>query len=177
MSNPEVDWKSFKPDSAALPFETQEEWMKFFEQFGANGRTFQDFTNLSPQSMEVMYMVGFNSYNAGKYENAERVFQFLAYLNHFERKYWKGLAASRENQGKYKEALEAYGYMGMLDVEDPFPPFQAGKCLLASKRTEEAKTALRAAAYNSTNKPEHSGLKQEAEHLLAALEKSSNGQN
>lgn len=166
------------PDIKGVPpFETEEEWREFYEKFGANGRTFQDFTELTPQSMEVIYMVAFNHYNAGKYDDAEKVFQLLSMLNHFEKKYWKGLGASREAQGKFELALQAYGYLGLLDIKDPYPPLHAAKCLLGLNKIKEAESALRAAAHNASSNPEHSAMQEEAEGLLTLLANKPNGAN
>jgi len=154
-----------------LPFQTEAEWKDVLEKFTANGRTFRDFTQLTPDSMEVMYMVAYNQYNAGKYAEAEKVFRLLAMLNHFERKYWKGLAACREAQKKHEEALQAYGYLGVMDIHDPYPPFQAAKCFVALGKAAEAEAGLRAAVFNSTDKAEYADLHQQATGLLELVQK------
>jgi len=153
-----------------LPFQSEEEWKEVIENFTANGRTFRDFTQLTPESMEVIYLVGYNHYNAGKFDEAEKVFRLLATLDHFERKYWKALAAAREGLRKYEEALQAYGYLGVMDLHDPYPPFQAARCFMALGKTAEAESGLRAAIFNSAEKPEHAELHQQAKALLELIE-------
>jgi type III secretion system low calcium response chaperone LcrH/SycD len=160
-----------KAAAGGVPFETPEEWQNFYEKFGANGRTFQDLTQLTPQSMEVIYMVAFNQYNAGKYDEAEKIFQLLSVLNHFDRRHWTGLGASRENQGKYEEAVKAYGFLAVLDMHDPQPPLLAAKCFLALGRTTDAESALHAAVFNSEGKADHVETKQQAQNLLDLLSK------
>lgn len=155
----------------ALPFQNEAEWKDVLEKFGANGRTFRDFTQLTPESMEVIYMIGYNLYNSGKYPEAEKVFRLLAMLNHFEAKYWKGLGAAREGQKRHAEALEAYGYLGMMDIHDPYPPFQAAKCFIALGKVPEAEASLRAAIFNSTDKAEHAELHGQATGMLELVQK------
>ena len=152
-------------------FSTKEELADFLNKFGANGRTFRDFTELTPESMEVFYMVAFNHYNSGKYEDAANVFRLLCTLDHFETKYWKGLAASRENMKDYEGALQAYGYLTLMDVRDPYPSFHGSKCLLALGRTEDAESALRAAIFNSQEKAEFADMHQQAVDLIEVIEK------
>ncbi len=158
------------PVSELLPH-TEEEWKDMLNKFSANGRTFRDFTQLTPESMEVIYMVAYNQYNAGKYDEAEKVFRLLAMLDHFQAKYWKGLAACREGLKKYEEALQAYGYLGIMDMYDPYPPFQAARCFVALGKAPEAEASLRAAVFNSADKPEHVNLHRQATGLLELLQK------
>ncbi|HEY1048741.1 MAG TPA: SycD/LcrH family type III secretion system chaperone [Prosthecobacter sp.] len=170
------------PDTAqtaagGLPFDSPEDWKNFFEKFGANGRTYQDFTQLTPQSMEVIYMIGYNQYNAGKYGEAERIFQLLAMLNHFERRYWTGLAASRELQKKYDDAIKAYGYLAMLDLEDPLPPLLMAKCFLAAGKVADAEGALHACVFVARKKAQHAEIVQQAEDLLELLSKNDDDNN
>ncbi len=167
------------PDQAqtaagGMPFSTPEEWKNFYEKFGANGRTFQDFTNLSPQSMEVIYMVAYNQYNAGKYDEAEKIFQLLSILNHFDVRFWTGLGAAREMQKKYDEAVKAYSYLAILDLHDPMPPLLSAKCFLAAGKLKDAEGALQASIYNA-KKPEHAQIKEQAQNLLELLEKAQAG--
>ncbi|MBB5037710.1 SycD/LcrH family type III secretion system chaperone [Prosthecobacter dejongeii] len=164
--------KAAKSAVGGLPFDSPEDWKNFFEKFGANGRTYQDFTNLTPQSMEVIYMVGYNQYNAGKYDEAERIFQLLSILNHFDRRFWTGLGACREQQKKYEEAIKAYGFLTMLDMEDPQPPLLMAKCYIAQGKVSDAEGALHACTYIARKKPAHAAILEQAENLLELLEKS-----
>jgi type III secretion system low calcium response chaperone LcrH/SycD len=138
--------------------------------FLRNGRTMRDFTALTPESMEVIYSMAYTLYNAAKFREAEKIFKLLANLEHFERKYWKGLGAAREGLKNYKGALLVYGHLGAMDVNDPYPAFQAAKCFMALDKAGEAKAALRAAVFNSTNQPDHAALHESAKTLLELLE-------
>jgi type III secretion system low calcium response chaperone LcrH/SycD len=138
--------------------------------FFKNARTFQDFTALTPESMEVIYMVAYNHYNTGKYEEAEKVFRLLTTLNHFERKYWKGLAAAREGLKQHEPALQCYGYLGMMDPMDPYPAFKAAQCLLALGRPKDAEAGLNAAIFSSADKEEHAELHAQAQGLLELVQ-------
>jgi secretion system chaperone SscA len=159
------------PIFETLPFQSADEWQEVLEKFTSNGRTFRDFTQLTPDSMEVIYMVAYNLYNGGKYDESEKVFRLLCMLDHFERKYWKGLGAAREALKRYEAALQVYGYLGVTDLHDPYAPFQAAKCLTALGKVAEAEAGLRAAVFNSANKPEFAELHAQASGLLELIEK------
>jgi type III secretion system low calcium response chaperone LcrH/SycD len=153
----------------SILFETHEEWHEFYENFGKNGRTFQDFTNLTPQSMEVIYMVAYTQFNAGKYDEAEKVFQLLSVMNHFDPRFWTGLGASREMQKKFDEAIKAYTYLTILDLENPTPALLMGKCYLGAGRREDAESAFHACIFICKDKPANAEVKAQAQSLLEVL--------
>ncbi|WP_075088673.1 type III secretion system translocon subunit SctE [Verrucomicrobium spinosum] len=125
------------PMPTGLPYETADEWAEMLTNFGANGRTMRDFTNLTPESMEVFYMVAYNQYNAGQYEESSKVFQLLASLDHFDKRYWMGLGSSRAMEGNHKDAIKAFGYLGFLDVSDPVPSFHCARSFIATGKIKE----------------------------------------
>lgn len=157
--------------ASTFPLQTDEDWKNFFEKFGANGRTFQDFTQLTPQSMEAIYMVAFNQYNAGKYEEAEKIFQLLSLLNHFDKRFWLGLGGAREQLKKYDEAVKAFSMLVVLDMEDPLPAMLSAKCFMAQGKVSDAESALHACIFNAGEKPDFADLKQQAQNLLELLGK------
>lgn len=148
-----------------------EEWQRMAGKFFKNARTFKDFTALTPESIEAIYLAGYTQYNAGRFEDAEKIFQLLSVLNHFEKKFWKALAAARQMQHKYEQAVAVYGYLGILDLQDPWPPLQSAKCLMRLRKFAEAETALRASMYLSEEKPDKAKVFEEASSLMALLEK------
>ncbi|HSJ04147.1 MAG: SycD/LcrH family type III secretion system chaperone [Verrucomicrobium sp.] len=158
------------PRAFALPFDSPDEWAELFENFGKNGRTMQDFTNLSPESMEVFYMVAFNQYNAGHYEESSKIFQLLASLNHFDKRFWMGLGSSRSMEGKHEDAIKAFGYLYFLDMKDPAPTFHCARSLMALGKVPEAEAGLRATIATAEGKPEHADLKAQAETMLELLQ-------
>jgi secretion system chaperone SscA len=157
-------------DTAPVTAQDRKEVGDLLSRFYGNARTMRDFTELTPESMEVIYKLAYNFYNAGKYDEAEQIFRLLANLDHFERKYWKGLGASREGLQKFEDALQVYGYLGMMDIHDPYPALQAAKCFIALGKTAEAVSGLRAAAFNSKDLPEHAELHEQATALLSVAE-------
>jgi len=159
-----------KAAGGGMPFQTATEWQDFYQKFGANGRTFRDFTQLTPESMEAIYMIAYNQYNGGKYEDAERIFQLLSFLDHFDERYWLGLGASRERLKKYDEAIKAFTFLNVLNMDNPQPALLIAKCHIAAGKSEDAQGALHACVYLSGEKPEHADLKLQAQNLLELLE-------
>lgn len=158
-----------KAATGSLPFQTAEEWQDFYQKFGANGRTFRDFTQLTPESMEAIYMIAYNQYNGGKYEDAERIFQLLSFLDHFDERYWLGLGAARERLKKYEDAIKAFTFLNVLNLDNPQPALLIAKCHMAQGKAEDAQGALHACVFMSGDKPEYAELKQQAQNLLELL--------
>ena len=136
--------------------------------FLEGGLTFKHLKNISDDDMEGIYSVGYSLYNNGKYDDAEKVFQFLTYFDHYSRKYWMGLGATWQMAKKHKKATEAYAMATLLDVHDPMPYLHAADCLLAQGDVENAKSALMGAVKYSGKSKE---IKERAQALLDFLNK------
>lgn len=136
--------------------------------FITEGLTFKAAKGISDADMEGIYSVGFNLYNSGKFEEAEKVFQFLCLFDHWNRKYWMGLGSTRQMLKQYPPALECYSYAALLKIEDPMAPLHAASCYLAMGDSVKAKSALKCAIkYSGDN----ADAKVRAEALLEFLEK------
>ena len=137
--------------------------------FLSEGGTLADIRGFEEKDMEVIYSMGYQLYNHGKYKDAEDVFKFLSFYNHLERKYLMGLGACRQMLKNYEGAVQAYGYAAMLDVEDPSAHLHAADCLLALERLGEAESALEATVHWAGDKPEHAKTKGRAQGLLQLI--------
>ena len=74
-----------------------------------NGATIGDVCNVSQDMLESLYSLGYNLYTSGNYKDAETVFSGLCLYDHNDPRFWMGLAGSRQANGKYQEAVDAYG--------------------------------------------------------------------
>lgn len=139
--------------------------------FIKKGGTFQEVKGLDEATMETTYAVAYNLYNSKKYEDAEKVFMFLSLMNHYEKKYFLGLGACRQVLKKNKEAIEAYIYASLLDLEDPMPPFYAASCHMAMGDKEAAIKAYDAAADLAGGKEQFRDIEQQSRNMMELLEK------
>lgn len=98
----------------------------------------------SIEQVEAIYAVGLNSYKAGKYDDAEKVFRYIVYLDHTNSKYWIALGAVQQMLRQFPKAVTSYGYASFLDLHNPKPQFHAAECFLALGDKESAKSALAA---------------------------------
>ena len=91
----------------------QEEVFEFFSQ----GGTFKDLKNISGDAMEAIYSVAYSLYQSAKYKESLKIFQFLCFYDHFNKKYFMGLGACQQMLKNYDSALEIFTFVTVLDSE------------------------------------------------------------
>ena len=137
-----------------------------------NGATIGDVCNVSQDMLESLYSLGYNLYTSGNYKDAETVFSGLCLYDHNDPRFWMGLAGSRQANGKYQEAVDAYGLCSAMGaLASPVPLLQAGMCYLKMGDREKAKGAFVVAlSMGEEGNPEHDAARGKASAMLAILE-------
>lgn len=138
--------------------------LHFFENYGI----LQELFEVKNDFMEALYALAHQMYISNKYKQAEQMFALLCLFNHYERKYWLGLGATRQMLKKYDAALEAYVYAAILDYKDPDAQLHAGECMLALGDRQKAKNIFRQVVELCVG-PAHSAMKEKAKRLLEIL--------
>lgn len=151
--------------------DSNEQITQLVSSFLKEGNTFKHLKNISEDTMNAIYSVAYNLYTNAKYSEAQNIFQFLCLFDHFEKKYWMGLAASRQMLKQYEPAITAYGLAAVLDLEDPKPSLHAADCYLSMGNYHAAEQALTASMHWSKDKPEYASLHERAEGVLNLLRK------
>lgn len=108
------------------------------------GATVKELKGITNEEMEAVYSLAFNFYRTGKYDDAEKIFNFLALFDHLNPKFWMGVGAVRQVKKNYEGAVQAYGYASFLDLHNPKPQFHAAECYLAMGDKRNAASALEA---------------------------------
>ena len=106
------------------------------------GGTLADVRGFTDDEMEAVYNFAHNAYRQHRYEDAERLFYFLAENDHTESRFWMGLGASHQMMGGYEQAVTAYGVAAVLDATNPQPPLRACECFLVLRDWNAARKAL-----------------------------------
>ncbi len=137
------------------------------------GLTVGDLLNMNPEALEGVYAVAYNFYNVHDYEQAEKLFKYLCFLQSKNYKYLMGLAGCSQATKKYKEAIDLYAQAGIATtLKNPIPFYHAAQCFLKLGNIESAIDSLKALAImGDENNVEHKKCKEKAEQLLIALEK------
>lgn len=149
---------------------TEEQAMDLAERFVEEGQTFQTLAGISDETMEAVYALAFNQYNNGKYEDADKLFSFLTTFDPTMKKFWMGLAATRQMRKDYENAINCYSMAAVLDIEDPLPPLRAADCHLILGNRTQAINALTEAVRWSADQEKYAEVNERAKTLLNLLQ-------
>ncbi|EHZ2492649.1 SycD/LcrH family type III secretion system chaperone VcrH [Vibrio parahaemolyticus] len=142
-----------------------EELLSFLEE----GGTLKMLHDVSADTIEHIYAVGYNFFQSGKIEQAAKVFQLLSMLDHYQARFFIGLGAARQELGEYLQAIDAYSYAALVDINDPRPPFHSAECLLKLEQLTEAESGFYSAKEMSAGKSQYADLHQRAGIMLEAV--------
>lgn len=109
-----------------------------------DGATVKELKGITNSEMEAVYSLAFNYYRTGNYDDAEKLFNFLALFDHLNQKFWMGVGAVRQAKKNYAGAVQAYGYASFLDLSNPKPQLHAAECFLALGDKRNAASSLEA---------------------------------
>ena len=162
---------------AALENNIDAELEQELESFLKDGGTLAMMRNISSDTLEQMYALGFSQYQSGKYEEAQKIFQVLCVLDHYEARFFLGLGASRQALGLYQQAIDSYSYGAMMDLQEPRFPFHAAECLLHLGELDKAESGFHSAQLLAADKPQHTALADNAGTMLEAVKARKDSQN
>ncbi len=74
----------------ATPSDTDQQ--QALEAFLRDGGTLAMLRGLSEDTLEQLYALGFNQYQAGKWDDAQKIFQALCMLDHYDARYFSAWA-------------------------------------------------------------------------------------
>jgi type III secretion system low calcium response chaperone LcrH/SycD len=135
------------------------------------GYVLKDFSPITDEETEAVYAQAFNLVNQRQYERAEKLFEMLCQLDHFEAKFWMGLGICRQQKKNFEQAVKAYAMVGMLDQENPMPALRAAECYMALQQWEPAESGLIATLHWAGARPQYQEARARASALLEILER------
>ena len=121
----------------------------------------KDALQCTPEMLESIYAQGYTNYNAGKSEEAERIFKFLVFLDSGQFKYHLGVAAALHQMKKYEDAAQAYITATLIDETNPMPHYHASDCYLELNDPESAQQSLGYALEVCGDEPKWQDLKKQ----------------
>lgn len=136
----------------------------------ARGGTIGHLQEGSEQHLEAIYSLATQLYDQGRFADARKLFGFLVFHDHFDRRFLLGLAAVSQMCKEYAEAVHFYSLVSILDLGDPVPTFHTAECLLAMGMKEDAVQALESVVEQAIT-PEHAALGRRAAAMLDLIHK------
>ena len=137
----------------------------------ARGATIGDMLDFTQREYNVIYSIGHTLYVQHRFEDAARVFGFLVFHNHQERRYIKALASALHMSGNYGDAIRAYTLASMMDLTDPAPCLHTCECLIALGQNEAAAQGLAILARQCEG-DSHAELRERAQAMLDLISQS-----
>ncbi len=129
-----------------------------------------DVLGLTDEQFEALYAVGYNTYAAGKYEDAASFFGILMTIQPFDVRIYTGFAASLQMLKNYENAAIFYQWACGLDQQDPTPMFHSAECYMAMKDIPAAKSALTYTIKRiEESTTDYTAIRNKAEVMLANL--------
>ena len=140
------------------------------EQVMEGSTTLMDAMGLRTDQFEALYAVAYNTYMAGKYEDAAKLFGVLVAIQPFESRIFMGLGASFQMLQNYENAALFYQWACGIDQRDPAPMLHSAECFLAMKDFPAARSALTHTLKRADGNDACAALCSKAEVMLSNLE-------
>ena len=123
---------------------TEEQIAAAAKAFVKDGATLKEVRGITSDELEAVYSLGFGYYNTGKFDDAQKLFEFLVLFDHLNAKYWFALGAVQQAKKMFDKAVSSYGYSSFLDLENPKPQYHAAECFIAMGDKGNAASAIMA---------------------------------
>lgn len=102
-------------------------------------------SKLTGTVIEELYVMAYNFYNNGKYQEAQHCFRTLVGADGYSPKHWIGLGATHQMLKEYNEAIGAYALASLLDAKNPYIHLYAAECFFAEQQGSQGLNALKTA--------------------------------
>ncbi|GEM_PF-1627890 len=130
----------------------------------------RDLKGISNAEFDAIYDLGVNLYNAGKLDDAEKVFQGMVLLDQLDARSWLAFGGVAQRQRKFDEAIRRYAMAAFLDLNTPDAAYYSAECFLMKKDYAQARYAAMAALeYAPEGKAETKSIREKALVMLAAI--------
>ncbi|WP_092483643.1 tetratricopeptide repeat protein [Candidatus Ichthyocystis hellenicum] len=139
-----------------------------------NGGTMAEWEGRSPKLVEVFHYAAVKLYNAGRYDEAHKVFHELVRLNHLNPEHMFGLAACLQKKKRYINAANVYLSSILLNpgVSNVESAFHIAECLIiADKSLDQAEQYLKHVIKSCSGVDDLKDLKSVAEAKLDLLKR------
>lgn len=150
---------------------TTEEVAELVRKMFETGATLKNLRGLDARDMEVIYSVAHGFYSEGKYEEAERAFQFLCLYDHTNARYWMAFGACEQMLKKYESAIRGYAQSFAFNADDPWPLVRTAECRLALGDLGSAESALTVASIIADMEDGHDDAKVRIGALTEAVDR------
>lgn len=126
------------------------------------GPFYKDAFGISDKIMETCYNHAYNLFQAGKYQEAVKIFENLKEMDFKNPRYSLAAAVCYHYLKDYDKAIGNYYICKEIDVFNPVPSFHLYDCLMQLNQPQLAIRALAEVIVRSGNDPRYQALKEKA---------------
>ena len=108
----------------------------------ARGATLGNLIGFQERDYETAYAIGHKLYMRHRFDDAVKIFGFLAMHNHLERRFVMAFASALQMAKDHASAIRIYTLAAIMDPDNPWPCFHTCECLIALGMKAEALEGL-----------------------------------
>ena len=123
---------------------------------------FKDAFNISDKIMETCYSHAYNLFQAGKYQEAVKIFDALKEIDFKNPRYSLATGACYHYLKDYNQAIANYYICKEIDVFNPIPSFHLYDCLMQLNQPQLAAHALAEVIARCADDPNYQVMKEKA---------------
>ncbi|MEC7839976.1 MAG: SycD/LcrH family type III secretion system chaperone [Chlamydiota bacterium] len=138
---------------------------EFLEKIYLEGKTYAEAMGLDSNHLDALFSMGYNNYNAGKYQEAQMYFCYLTLLNNRDPRYFFSAGAAFQMQKDYSNAIAFYSQCTRLDWMNPMPWFHLADCYIKTEDFPNALMALKGVINRTKNDGMYAKINERA-HIL-----------
>ncbi len=142
-----------------------------------NDASLKEAMGLTQQFLESLYSMAYQQYKSGKYKDSGALFRLLNLSDPNDTRFSMGLAASKQMQGDYDEAILAYHLCGQLDLNNPIPYFYLSECYRKKNNHRSALYSLYQTLLRINRNPVYHPLLEKTQLLIEGLQKEVEAEN
>jgi type III secretion system low calcium response chaperone LcrH/SycD len=123
----------------------------------------KDVLGFTKETLEEVYHYSYNLFQAGKYEEARVLFEWLRDIDTTDARFTFAIASCYHHQKKYEDAAAQYIICQYLNPEDPTPSFHLYDCFIKTNYLFSALSAIAESLVLIDRDPKYQFMKSKAE--------------
>lgn len=132
-------------------------------------------SHFSAEELDLLYRMGCDLFDQGKYQQADRLFNLLILFRPLEARYLFACGMSQKAQKRPAMATQMFCAAMLLDPDNPAPVMETAECMLLLDARKDACDVLRHVLAIAGDSEAHAAVRERAVQWLAAMREQDRG--